>query len=135
MTMLTLSDGATTLELDPDLYWEDEFRWSSTVQSVELSVTGALIVDVGTKLAGRPITLRNEDESSGWMTRETIAQLQAWADIPGLVMQLTLRGVAYQVIGRHHDGGMLEARPETHYADPEPADWVLATLRFMTVSE
>lgn len=132
---ITLSDGTTTLELDQDLYWEDEFRWSATAQSVSTGLTGKPIVQVGLRQGGRPITLRPEDERSGWMTREAIAPLLAWADIPGLRMTLTLRGISYLVIGGHHAGGMVDARPETHYADPAPTDWVLATLRFMTVPE
>lgn len=132
---ITLAVGATTLTLDPDLFWEDEFAWAATEQSFTRGLTGKPIIQVGLRLAGRPITLKNEDEASAWMTRADMAQLQAWADMPDLRMTLTLRGVAYLVLGRHHDGGMFEARPLIHYADPLPADWVLATLRFITVIE
>lgn len=132
---ITLTDGATTLELDPDLFWEDEYSWSATEQSVTRGLTGKLIIQAALRQAGRPITLKNEDESSAWMTRADMAQLQTWADTPDQRMTLTLRGVSYLVVGRHHDGGMFEARPLIHYADPVPTDWVLATLRFMTVTE
>lgn len=133
---ITLTVGTTTLTLDPDLFWEDEFAWSATEQSFTRGLTGKPIIQVGLRLAGRPITLRNEDESSAWMTRADMAQLQAWADTPDQRMTLTLRGVSYLVVGRHHDGtGMFDARPLVHYADPLPADWVLATLRFITVTE
>lgn len=130
---ITLSDGSTVLELDPDLYWEDEFAWAAVEQAMERSLTGALIVHLGARQYGRPITLRNEDERSAWMTRADMAQLQAWADIPGKRLTLSLRGGSHWVLFRHHDGGPFEARPVVHYADPEPADWVLATLRFITV--
>lgn len=135
MTTITLSDGTTTLALDPDLYWEDEFAWAAVEQAVERSLTGALVVHVATRQAGRPITLRNEDEASAWLTRADMAQLQAWADVPGQRLTLALRGTAHLVLFRHHDGGPFEARPLVHYADPVPADWVLATLRFITVPE
>lgn len=133
MTTITLADGATVLELDPDLYWEDEFRWAAVEQQIERSLTGAQIIHLGQRQAGQPITLRNEDEGSAWMTRAAMATLQGWANIPGQQLTLTLRGVAHQVLFRHHDGGPFEARALVHYADPESSDWVLATLRFITV--
>lgn len=132
---ITLTAGATTLALDPDLLWEDEFAWAATEQTVTRGLTGALIIQTAQRLAGRPITLRNEDERSGWMTRADMAQLQSWADTPGQRMTLSLRGNSHLVVFRHHDGGPFEARPLVHYADPQPADWVLATLRFVTVTE
>ncbi|KON79418.1 hypothetical protein PA01_12840 [Azoarcus sp. PA01] len=132
---ITLTVGATVLALDPDLQWSDEYTWAATEQSVSRSLTGALIIQTAQRLAGRPITLQNEDERSGWMTRADMAQLQAWADTPGQRMTLTLRGTPHLVVFRHHDGGPFEARPLVHYADPLPADWVLATLRFTTLSE
>jgi hypothetical protein len=39
---ITLSDGTTTLTLNPDLYWADENDWSPVQQSVETTITGAL---------------------------------------------------------------------------------------------
>lgn len=130
---ITLSDGAITLALDPDLLWEDEFVWAPVVQAVEYSVTGALVVDVGRRQTGRPVTLRAEDDSSGWMTRADMAQLQAWADVEGQQLTLMLRGAARTVLFRHHDGGPFEARPVVHFADPAPTDWVIATLRLITI--
>lgn len=130
---ITLSDGSATLALDPDLYWDDEFAWGAVEQAVERSLSGALVVDTGVRQGGRPITLRNEDDASAWLTRAAMAQLQAWADVPGQQLTLSLRGTAHVVLFRHHDGGPFEARPLVHYADPAATDWVLATLRFITV--
>lgn len=133
MTTITLSAGATTLTLDPALLWDDEYRWAAVEQRVEPSLTGALVVDVGHRQAGRPITLRAEDDRSAWITRADMVQLQAWADVPGQQMTLTLRGTARAVLFRHHDGGPFDARPVAHFSDPAPTDWVIATLRFITI--
>lgn len=135
---ITLSDGTTTISLDPDLYWEDEYRWSAAAQSMTRGLTGAAIFMVGVRNGGRPITLRNEDERSAWITRSTMGQLLDWANAPDLELTLTLRGTAHQVRFRHGAGendSAVEARPVIHYADPDPEDWVLATLRFITVPE
>jgi hypothetical protein len=134
MTTITLSDGVVILELDRDLYWEDEFSWSATEQSMTRGLTGRPIIQIGTRAGGRPITLRPFDDQSAWMTRTDMAQLRIWADEPGQVLTLTLRGTAYQVLFRHQDGPH-DAQPVVFYADPAGTDWVLATLRFMTIPE
>lgn len=132
---ITLSANSTTVALDADFFWSDEYDWSATEQTVTRSVTGALLVHAGARNAGRPITLMPEDDAAAWMTRADMVQLQAWADAPGQVMTLTLRGTAHRVLFRHHDGGAFEATPLVHYADPAPEDWLLATLRFITIPE
>lgn len=134
--VITLSAGGTTLTLDPDLFWSDEFTWFATEQTVERSVTGALIIDVGTRIGGRPITLEPSDDNAAWMPRATLAQLQAWEANPALTLSLSLRGVTYAVVFRRHDGAPIEARPVQFVADPLPGqfgDWYLVTLRLMEI--
>lgn len=129
--MITLNDGSTTLTLNPDLFWSDE-DWSPVQQSVQPTITGALDVQIGTMLAGRPITLQPENEGSAWMPHELIAALRDWATEPGLEMTLTLRGVAHAVMFRHQDKAV-EAAPVAHYRDVQDTDWYLCTLRFMEI--
>ncbi len=134
---ILITVGATTLALDPDLYWADEFAWSPVEQAVEYSLTGALIVDHGLRLAGRPITLDAPDDNAAWMSRAVLTQLQTWEADPALAsMTLDLRGTTFSVIFRRHDGAPVEARPVTFVADPLPGgfgDWYLTTLRFMVI--
>lgn len=129
---ITLNDGTTTLTLNPDLYWADENDWSPVQQSVETTITGALDVQVGVRLAGRPITLQPENESSAWIPRSTVDTLRNWAAQPAKEMTLTLRGSARTVIFRHQDTA-LEAQPVVHWRDVVSSDWYLCTLRFMEV--
>lgn len=133
-TDIILSDGTTTLELHRDLYWEDEFGWSSVEQTVERTLTGALLVSLGVRQYGRPITLRSHDDRSAWLTRADMAQLALWAEIPGRRLTLILRGQTHSVIFRHHEGPPFEARPVVFYSDAALGDYVLATIRFITVS-
>lgn len=131
--MITLSDGTTTLTLHPDLLWSDENNWHPVEQTVQRTITGAVIVSVGARIKGRSITLQPEDQSSAWMSRTTIEALRNWAAVPGKQMTLTLRGIAYSVIFRHHDGQAVDATPIIHYNDVEASDWYSITLRFMEV--
>lgn len=47
------------VELGDQFEWVDEFTWDAVTQEQERSLTGALLVQEGTKLHGRPITLRS----------------------------------------------------------------------------
>jgi hypothetical protein len=129
---ITLTVASTTVTLSSDLYWEDEFNWSPVAQSVERSITGALLIQASALQAGREITLRSFDQVSGAITAADLAQLKAWASVPNQVMQLSLRGVSRDVLFRHQETA-IEATPFEHYSDVQPGDFYLVTLRFMEI--
>lgn len=130
---ISLTVSPTTVTLPEDLRWTDELDWHPVRQSVERSLTGALIVDVASATPGRSITLEPENDSSAWMPRATLEQLQTWAATPGQEMALLLRGVTHTVMWRHHDGEALSARPVVHYSDVDSADFYLVKLKLMKV--
>lgn len=133
MISLTHTATATTVELPADLVWRDEFAWQPVEQSTERTVTGALIVQAAARIGGRPITLQPEDEAASWISRAELEQLHAWASVPGLELELSLRGLLRTVIFRHHDGGAIEASALIHYADVQATDNYLATVRLMEI--
>lgn len=130
---ITLSDGTTTVDLHPDLYWADEYAWQPVAQTVTTTLTGALIVQNGAMQAGRKITLSPADDASAWMRKSVVDQLRNWASVAGQSLTLTLRGVSRTVIFRHHDGGAMEATPVVFFSDADSSDWFRVTLRFMEV--
>jgi hypothetical protein len=130
---IALTVSPTTVTLPVDLRWTDELDWHPVRQSVERSLTGALIVDVAAAVPGRSITLEPENDSSAWMPRADVEQLQTWAAVPGQEMSLLLRGVTHTVMFRHHEGEALTAKPVLHYSDVDAADWYLVTLKLMKV--
>ncbi len=130
---ITLSDGSTTLTLNPDLFWSDEYNWNPVEQAADRSVTGANIIQASALLSGRPITLEPEDDSSAWTLRSQVETLRNWAAVAGKQMTLTLRGVSRTVIFRHQDGGF-EARPVLHYREMVSADFYRVTIRLMEVA-
>lgn len=130
----TLSDGAVTITLADDLRWSDEAEWSPVEQSVERSITGALIVSIADRThVGRPITLQPPDDSSAWMSGAVLEQLMSWASIPGKTLSLTMRGTTRQVMFRHQEPPVLQADPVVFFADPLPTDHHLITIRLMQV--
>lgn len=130
---ITLSDGTTTVTLHPDLYWEDENSWHPVEQTVERTITGALIVNVAERIGGRPITLQPQDDESAWHPRSTVEQLRNWAAVPAKELVLTLRSTARTVIFRHHDGNAIDAEPVVHFSDVEAGDYYRCTIRLMEV--
>lgn len=129
--MNTLTYNGTTLDLPDDLAWPDEFAWSPVVQQVAPSITGALIVDIGVRAAGRPIELAGARDRA-WMPRATAEQLQAWAAVPGAQMTLMLRGTTRTVIWDHERGAFSAEPLELEdYSDPLPTDRVIPRLRFL----
>lgn len=125
--MITLE----TIQLNPDLVWNDEFSWAPVEQAIQRTITGALIISASTRLGGRPITLQSEDDSSAWMSAATVAALRNLAVSTGRVMTLTLRGTNRSVIFRHHESPAFEAIPIVRYDDG--ADWYRVTLKLMEI--
>ena len=106
---ITLSDGTTTIDLPPDLLWSDEF-WSPVSQAAEYSLAGALVVEQGVMLAGRPITLTGDDRHA-WIERETLTGLMVFATMPNQTFTLAMHSQEYRVMFRLHDAPAVEAEP------------------------
>jgi hypothetical protein len=129
---ITLTDGTTTVTLDPDLRWSDEDNWHGVQQAVTRTLTGALDLQAAAMVKGRPITLEPENDDSAWMLSSIVVQLRNWAAVPLQQLTLTIRDVSRTVIFRHQDGG-LEARPVVHFRDRLPGDFYLCVIRLMEI--
>lgn len=128
--MAILLDG---INLPENLYWEDEYTWSPIEQTLDFSLTGALIVDEGSRQAGRSITLTTPD-GGDWTTRSVIdtlyAKLGQSAD-----MTLSLHdGRSFTVRWRQGETP-IEAKPAAleGVADPDGATIYSLTLRLIEV--
>lgn len=131
MITLTHTPSSTTLTLPDALNWVDEYTWSPVQQSKAYTTTGALLIEEGVMQAGRPITLEGQIEST-WCPRSMVDQLHTWANSAGIVLTLTLRGVAHSVTF-DREKGALQGLPVTFFADASIAsdDWYVPTLRFL----
>lgn len=130
---ISLTYGATIIDISDRLDWTDEFEWSPVEQASDYGTTGALLVDVAIRKAGRPITLVGT-ATAAWLKRSTCVILQAWAALPGAQFDLVLRGTTRRVIFDHAQGGF-SAQPIWKLLDGEiTADLVyLPTFRFLEV--
>lgn len=115
----------------PDLSWLDEYDWSPVAVDTQYSLTGALIVQSGTRQAGRPITLEGGRDYA-WATRNTVNLLRAKLEQPFAPMTLTLAdGRSFQVIWAGAEP--IKARPIVSRAAFDSTDFYSLTLSLMTV--
>lgn len=136
MELKNLADN-TTLTLPDDLVWVDEHTWSPVVMSTSYLLDGALLIQTGTRQAGRPITLQADPELA-WVTRAVVQQLYAWASVPvsdtAGRFRLTLRDSrSYTVVFRHSEGA-IESAPVLGVPALSDTDYYHVTLRFMEVA-
>lgn len=115
--------GSLTLPDDP--VWVNEFDWTPVEQSREYSLTGALIVQVSVKQAGRPIHL-----DCHWLTRAQVQALTALADVPDAEYTLTLHQGTYTV---RFDRPPYEIQSVRPIADPDSAERYAVRVNLMTV--
>ena len=135
--ILTLADAAepapNIVSLPLDLQWMDEYDWLPIEQTEEYSLTGALIIDIGTRQSGRPITLAGDDETA-WVSRTTVDALRAWAATPGQELTLTLPDArTFSVVFRHSDDPALVATPVVFSAPMEATDHYIITLKLLEI--
>lgn len=76
------------VQIPRQMVWVDEFAWTPVEKTTGYSTTGALLVDVGERQAGRPITLQATDEH-GWMARSLVQEVRALAADPEGVYTFT----------------------------------------------
>lgn len=122
-----------SIELDDQFEWADEFDWDPVAQEQERSLTGALLVQEGVKLHGRPITLK----SSGgvWTPLSVVRQLEALRDQRLKVMPLVLPdGREFSVIFNRSSGAPLKASQVFRTANPSPDEDYDVEISLITVA-
>lgn len=124
------------IDLPRGMVWVDEFDWVAAERAVEYSTTGALLVDVGTRQAGRPITLQADDDA-GWrgMTRERLDELRGLAgdaETPEHLLVLA-DGRRFTVMFAADDP--IRARPVGRPELPGPDHPYVVTVRLLALDE
>ena len=130
---ITLTYNGTTAHISDRLQWSDEYEWSPVEQATAYGTTGKLLVDVALKHAGQPITLVGT-ETAAWISRALCDTLQAWASLPGIQLDLVLRGITHRVMFDHAQGGF-SAQPIWKLVDGEITDELIyvPTFKFLKV--
>ena len=128
---ITLDD----IPLHEDLYWADEFGWSPVASSLDYALSGAGIVQAGTKLTGRTVTLEAKDDSHAWTDRGTVLALKTLADEPGRRMTLNYHGRVMSVMFAP-GVAPFDAEPVWREWPDDNADlWIIKTVRLIQIGE
>lgn len=116
---------------DGDMVWTDEFNWPVVTKKTEYSLSGALIVDSGMRLAGRPITLEGKADG-GWIRRATVDALRVLASaLPGQYVLTLADGRSFNVIFSPDDP--IRAEQVVDLSDPGADWWYIATVKLIEV--
>lgn len=134
---MKLQDTTTDEEvsLSDELLWIDEFGWVPPQDARTYSLTGALIIQTGTRKAGRPISLEYPNENMGWLPRSTAETMRLWAAIPDRVFKLTFeRGASRFFYVRFDRDKALDVKPvKGHVGKNEATDPMLIKISFYEV--
>jgi hypothetical protein len=69
-----------SVQIPRGMRWVDEFGdWAQVERAHAYGLTGALLIDVAERQAGRPITLQASNDQ-GWISRSTLQSLRAMAE-------------------------------------------------------
>lgn len=120
------------IELDDDFEWVNEFAHNPIEQTREHSITGALLIQEGAKLYGRPIELSSN--GGVWTPLSVVRELEALRDQLGAVMPLHLPGGRSFHVTWDRSRAPLEAVPLERETYPTDDSLYLVTLRLITVA-
>lgn len=135
---MAMTLDSVDLNADPDwggdqLEWTDEFDWTPIAQEQERSLTGALLIQQGSKLHGRPVTLKSN--GAAWFPLSVVRSLEVLRDIPAKVMPLVLPdGRTFSVIFDHSQGAPLKASPLWRQVNPGAEHLYEIELSLLTVA-
>ena len=121
-----------TVSIEDGFFWSDEFSWKAKEQSLEYAMDGTPIIQEGTKLSGRPITLQPADSGMGWAKLGTVRQLQAWSVLNEqfeLQFEWAHDTRKFNVVFNHVDGA-IEATAVKGFPPASLEDPMNLTLRF-----
>jgi len=122
-----------TIPLDDAMTWQNEHGWTPVRERVAPSVTGKAIVTHATLQYGRSVVL-NRGDAGMWLSRATVAALEALRDTGGWTGVLVLADARTMTVRWDHAAGPIEVEPIWLVSDPGAADKLRVTLRLMEIS-
>lgn len=129
---MQLTDATTgqSVSIPDGLIWTDEFEWSPVETNQSYSLTGALIIEQGTKQTGRPISLSCDDDMN-WASRSVVETLRSWSSTAGRRMTLDIGGVSHPVM--FASGNPITAKPVKNLPSFDSGDYFHLSLKLIEV--
>ena len=134
---LTRKTTSETVPLEDGFLWSDEFDWKPIEQKQERAINGALIIQEGKKLTGRPITLIPPVQGMGWIKRKHLRTILEWSALGEqfvIEFEYLHDQRRFNVIF-NHEAGAIEAKPVKEHPAVSEEDYYIVTMRFVEVSD
>lgn len=121
------------ISLPRGMRWVDEFGdWALQERAHDHSLTGALLIDVAARQAGRPITLSATDQQ-GWIQRSVLQALRTLSEDTEATHTLTLADGRVFTVRFAADGAPVTATAVGSPEAPPDAHPYVATVRLVQV--
>ena len=136
---MKLKDTVTNEEdtLPNGLLWTDEFNWTPVRATNTYALSGALIIEQGKRLAGRPISLEAPQDDMAWVSRGLVQTLREWSERLNRRFLLTLEypadNRAFTVVF-DCSSDPIGAEPVKGFASHATADEFRVSLKFIEVT-
>lgn len=117
--------------LSKHIIWTNQYSYTKVRQSYQETLGGGVRVHAETVEAGVPITL--ESQSSGWLTRSMVEQVNAMANIAGGIFELKFGSFTANVMFAHHGGSSFTYDPISFKMDGGQDDWFQGSIQLITV--
>jgi hypothetical protein len=113
----------------PDMPWTNEYSYSSRVANSQYAGSGALLVEVAQRQAGRPIILQDD-----MLTRAQVDELVAHSELTPGNFTITLGDARVFTVMWDYSNPPITATPLIDETDPDQNSLLMAvTLRFITI--
>lgn len=128
---LIREETGEAIQIEDGFFWSDE-NWSVIEQNQEYAINGALIVQEGRKLSGRPITLEPANKKKGWIKLTNLNKLREWQNLQEkfiLEFEWPHDKRQFKVIFNHKSGA-LDSSPVKNSPATSLDDYFNVTMRF-----
>jgi hypothetical protein len=128
--MTTISLNSVTL--DDDLYWDEEYSYASSAQSVLHTILGNVIVQTTPLSGGYEIVLSTKNEEGGYVGHFTRAQIEGFKSLEqsGTLVDFVFDSETHQVIVK---SGGIQMEPLFPYTTKSASDKFIGSLVLLKV--
>jgi hypothetical protein len=127
-----MSTSIGAIQIPSGVLWINQYNYTPTVTTKDISITGALLIQHQNATSGRPIILEST-QNHGWVTRTLVDQLRADSETLTTKIFTAEDSTTYNVHWDHSSGFAIVASPLLIKSKYEPDDFFIVTLNLITV--
>jgi hypothetical protein len=123
----------SSITLDHDLIWTDEYTAPTAAGSSARTVDGHLVMQSSGIVSGRPLTLRGGADH-GWLTKATLDLLRSLSATPGVTFTTTLPDTrSFTTMFDHANHPVIEFIPVALATKPGSSFYFYGTIKLVII--